>query len=72
MLGRVFATVYELLTSPSPSTPISTIWRRNPVTRDTRLATAIRLLDRPSDGAGSASVTGAKICVISSDDGGGA
>ncbi|GAA3249299.1 hypothetical protein GCM10017691_60250 [Pseudonocardia petroleophila] len=68
----MFETVYELLTSPRPSTPTSTIWRRNPVTRDTRLAIAIRLLERPSDGAGSASVTGAKIWVISSELGGGA
>jgi hypothetical protein len=33
---------------------------------------AIRLLERPSDGAGSASVIGAKIWVISSELGGGA
>src|ERR1700754_2256188 len=49
MLGSVFATVYESLRIVSPSKVNSATWRRKPVIRLTRLATAIRLLERPSD-----------------------
>src|SRR6185503_10536944 len=49
MFGRVLATVYESLTTPRPSTPTRASCRRNPVIRLTRLATAMRLLARPSD-----------------------
>ena len=51
MLGRVFETVYASSSTPTPSTPTSTTWRRNPVMRLTRLAAAITPLERPIDGA---------------------
>ena len=49
MLGRVFATVKESLTTPVPTTAASSSFATNPVIRLTVEATAIRPLERASD-----------------------
>src|SRR4051812_49524008 len=49
MLGRVLEIWYASLVAVTPSTATSAIWRRNPVIRLVRLATAIIELARPSD-----------------------
>src|ERR671910_2427404 len=72
MLGRVFASVYESLSTVAPSTVNSATCRRKPVILLARLPSAIRLLERPSDGSdrcGCAGTTGMRSVTASSGAG---
>src|ERR687896_1336067 len=72
MLGRVFANVYESLSTVAPSTVNSATCRRKPVILLARLPSAIRLLERPRDGSdrrGCGGTTGMRSVTASSGAG---